>query len=139
MDKSKVEAVVAWPPPKNVRDLRGFLGLTGFYRRFCDSYAKVAIPLTNLLKADRPWQWEAEEHKAFEGLKKVLSKAPVLVIADPNNPKGYVLSTDASDFAIGAVLSQEQPDGTLRPVAFASRKLKPAERNIRCTSANCWQ
>jgi len=126
-DPKKVSAVTEWPVPKTLRDARGFLGLTGYYRRFIHHYAQKALPLTDLTKADVPWRWRSDvEGRAFEQLKQALVSAHVLVTPDPSLP--YEVYTDASQFALGAVLMQNQGKG-LQPVAYLSRKLSPAERN----------
>lgn len=126
-DPKKVTAVTEWPTPKSVREVRGFLGLTGYYRRFIQHYAQKALALTELTKMDVKWRWrDEEEGKAFEELKKALVSAPVLVTPDPTLP--YEVYTDASKFAVGAVLLQNQGKG-LQPVAYLSRKLSQTERN----------
>jgi len=126
-DPKKITAVTEWPVPNSVRDVRAFLGLTGYYRRFIQHYAQKALPLTDLTKADVPWRWRPEsEGKAFEQLKQALVSAPVLATPDPTIP--YEVYTDASQYALGAVLMQNQGKG-LQPVAYLSRKLSPAERN----------
>jgi hypothetical protein len=117
----KIEAVASWPPPRQVKDLRQFLGLTGFYRHFTQNYATIAAPLTDLL-GPQPLQWSSRENQAFEGLKAALTNAPVL--AFPDSTKPFVYGTDASDFAIGAVLQQDHGKG-LQPIAFLSQKLTP--------------
>ena len=126
MEYDKVAAIRTWPPPKNLTELRGFLGLASFYRRHCHSFSRLAVPLTDMLKKDKLFEWTAESNKAFETLKDTLSSAPLLIVPDPN--LDYELSTNASGFAIGAVLSQDQGNG-MRPVAFHSRKLNKAEIN----------
>lgn len=127
MDPKKVEAVREWPAPRNVTEVRSFLGLTGFYRRFIHHYAHKALPLTNLTTGGAKWRWRQDvEVKAFEDLKEALISAPVLVTPDPTLP--YEVYTDASKFALGAVLLQNQGKG-LQPVAYLSRKLNSAERN----------
>lgn len=110
----------------NAENVRQFLGLTGFYRRFIRHYAKIALPLYRLTRDQVPRQWGAEEQRAFEELKRAVASAPTLVL--PDHSLDFQLNTDASDFAIGAVLSQDRGQG-LQPVAFASRKLNSAERN----------
>lgn len=126
-DPKKIQAVLDWPVPRNVHDVRSFLGLTGYYRRFIRHYAHKALPLTELTKEQTPWHWRDEiEGKAFESLKHACSTAPVLAMPDPTLP--YEVYTDASQFALGAVLLQDQGKG-LQPVAFLSRKLSPAERS----------
>lgn len=125
-DPAKLAAVQDWPTPKTVRDVRAFLGLTGYYRRFIRGYARIAHPLHELTRQDYPWRWSDAEEQAFQALKLATTNAPVLQLPDPTRP--YEVFTDASNFALGAVLLQN--DGTgLHPVAFLSRKLIPAERN----------
>ena len=126
MEYDKVAAIRTWPTPKNLTQLRGFLGLASFYRQHCQSFSKLAVPLTDMLKKDRLFEWTEDSTKAFEALKYTLSSAPLLIVPDPN--LDYEMSTDASGFAIGAVLSQDQGDG-MRPIAFHSRKLNKAETN----------
>ena len=133
MQQHKVDAVRSWPVLKTVKDVRAFLGLAGFYRRFVKGFAEIARPLTDLTKiADGAgWSWGAVEQKAFDTLKQALTSAPVLAHPDPSQP--WIVQTDASGFAIGAVLSQEQKDGTVRPVAYWSHKLSSAPRNYSAT------
>ena len=121
----KVEAVRDWPEPRNVTDVRAFLGLAGFYRRFVKDFSKIALPISELTKESTgPFKWNPEAEAAFVKLKEALCTAPVLIIADPKLP--YTLNCDACGYAIGATLQQDQGNG-LQPVAFMSRKLKPAE------------
>jgi len=122
--ENKTQAIQDWPSPSNLSQVRSFLGLATFYQKFVKDFSSIAIPLTNLLKKDTPFSWGEEEEEAFRSLKVALTTAPVLRIIDPSLP--FTLETDASDQAIGAVLSQEE-DGEIRPTAFTSRKLSPAE------------
>ena len=122
----KVAAVRDWPALKNVKDVRSFLGLAGFYRRFVKDFSKVALPLTELTHEKVAWEWGALQQESFAALKSALCSAPVLVLPDPSLP--YVLNCDACDYAIGATLQQDHGNG-LQPVAFRSKKLSPAERN----------
>jgi hypothetical protein len=125
-DPKKVQAVQDWPVPKTLREVRSFLGLTGYYRRFVKHYSKLALPLTELTKQDSPWQWRPDhEMVAFNELKAALTSAPVLIMPDPLRP--YEVYTDASQFALGAVLLQNHGNGN-QPVAYISRKLTPTER-----------
>ena len=123
----KIGAVQQWPQPKNVTDVRSFLGLANFYRRFVRDYSRIALPLTELTReSTTAWRWGAEQQKAFDALKTALCSPPVLLVADQSKP--FVLNTDACKFAIGATLQQDQGNG-LQPVAFFSAKMSDAERN----------
>lgn len=117
MEKNKIEAVLAWQHPTNVKQLRGFLGLNGYCRRFIKGYAALAAPLFNLLKKD-DFLWSPATEAAFVQLKQAITSAPVLTL--PDFSKLFVLETDASGIGIGAVLSQDN-----HPVAFFSKKLAP--------------
>jgi hypothetical protein len=125
-DPTKVNAVRDWPTPTTVRDVRSFLGLANYYRRFIKHYAHKAVPLTDLTKANTAWVWGDTQQKAFDDIKTTLTTAPVLVMPNPDLP--YEVYTDASKFALGAVLLQNQGRGN-QPVAFLSRKLTPTECN----------
>ena len=120
MDKAKVQAILDWEPPKRVTELRSFLGLVNYYRRFIQGYSSIASPRTDLLKKNKPWAWDEKCKRAFETLKEVVVKEPVLAVLD--HTKVYEVHTDASDYAIGGVLMQEG-----HPIAFESRKLNETE------------
>lgn len=122
----KIDAVKSWPTPRNVHDVRSFLGLAGFYRRFVKDFSKIALQLTELTHDKAPWRWGSEQQQAFDQLKAVLCSAPVLILPDPTKP--FVLNCDSCKFAIGATLQQDHGHG-LQPVAYRSKKLSPAERN----------
>jgi hypothetical protein len=122
----KVKSVMEWPQPRTRKDVRAFLGLTGYYRKFIPHFSEIAAPLTDLTKQDVAFRWTDAEQKAFDTLKLRLTMADVL--AHPNPDRPFIVTTDASGFAISGVLSQDQPDGTRRPVAYMSRKMNPAER-----------
>ena len=127
MDPAKVKAIVEWPSPlRNQREVRSFLGLAGYYRRFVTGFSKIAASLTELLKKDIDFKWSDSEQRSFDTLKKAISSAPILTSPDPNLP--YVVTTDASGFATGAILQQDQGKG-LQPIAFMSHKMNPAQRN----------
>lgn len=117
MDKSKIQAVLDWLPPTNLKQLRGFLGLSGYYRRFVRHYATIAAPLTELLKKDA-FQWTSQATDAFQALKHAITVAPVLALPDFTKP--FILETDASGTGIGAILSQDK-----HPIAYFSKKLNP--------------
>lgn len=130
VDPKKTEAVQKWPVPKDVQQVRMFLGLAGYYRKFVHGFARMAAPLTELTKqapglnfADR---WGAVEQAAFEQLKAALSSPPVLLFPDFSKP--FVLYTDSSEFAHGATLLQDHGRGE-QPICFYSHKLNAAERN----------
>jgi transposase InsO family protein len=126
MSLDKVQTILDWETPKNVKDVQAFLGFANFYRRFIEGFSRICKPLTDLTKKDIRWEWNAHAEIAFQQLKKRFTSAPILKHYDPKLPT--VLETDASDFAIGAVLSQEH-NGRLHPIAFHSRKMQPAEIN----------
>ena len=126
MDPKKIEAVQNWPIPKNVTEVRGFLGLAGYYRKFIHKFAQMATPLTGLTQKDLKFQWTPQAHSAFEMIKEAMIKAPVLVIPNTGPDARYTLYTDASGFAVGAVLLQDQGHG-LQPVAYHARKMNKHE------------
>ena len=120
MDASKVECMVNWPYPKTVKEVRGFLGLTGYYRRFVKGYGVLAQPLTALLKKNA-FQWSAEAHATWDKLRQAMITAPVLAL--PNFNSTFVVESDASQGGIGAVLSQNG-----RAIAYFSKALSPKHR-----------
>ncbi len=128
MDPAKVEAITTWPAPQSTHDIRVFLGLANFYRRFIKNFSNAAAPLTYLLKKGRKFHWGDTAQKAFDTLKQAFTSAPILRHFNPDLPT--VVEADASDFALGAVISQRDPaDGCLHPITFHSRKFNLAEQN----------
>jgi hypothetical protein len=123
--QDKVAAIIDWAAPANVTEVRSFLGLTGYYRRFIRGYAALALPLTHLTKDEVPFRWTKETQQAFDALKKAIVSAPVLAM--PNVDIPFAVTTDASNYAVAAVLSQNGPSGD-HPVAFMSKTLSDAER-----------
>ncbi|GMJ12439.1 hypothetical protein HRI_004913100 [Hibiscus trionum] len=120
-EDGKVHAIQEWEPPTKVHELRSFLGLVNYYRRFIKGYSARATPLTELLKKNKSWVWSPTFQEAFEDLKKVVCEEPVLSF--PDHTKPYELHTDTPDFSIGGVLIQ---DG--HPIAYESRKLNDTKR-----------
>lgn len=148
-DPSKIEAVTKWPMPTNLKALQSFLGFCGYYRRFIANYSAIVRPLTDLTKGYAPThktrkcpktepklyrkdsepfgeRWDQSCTDAFRQIINCLTRTPLLAFADPQKP--YTLHVDASQKGLGAVLYQECPEG-MKPVALASRKLKPSEKN----------
>ena len=125
-DQEKIRTVVEWEAPDSVKGVQSFLGFANFYRRFIESYSKLTRPLTDLTKMSETFFWSDECGRAFEELKQRFTSAPILRHYDPELP--CIIECDGSDFAIGAVLSQEF-EGRLHPVAFHSRKMNKHENN----------
>lgn len=126
--QEKVDCILKWEPPQVLKESQRFIGFANFYRRFIRDFSTIAKPITDANKLDRAsWRWTKEMSKAFEMLKGCFIKAPVLIHFDPE--KVAYVETDASDFALGCVLSQKDDNGKLHPVAFHSRKLESAEMN----------
>ncbi|GBG75318.1 hypothetical protein CBR_g19950 [Chara braunii] len=120
-EAAKIAAIQEWPQPQTVRDVRSFLGLAAYYKKFVRNFSAVATPLTNLTKKDTPFLWSLHCQMAFARLKQALTRAPVLKLPDPTLP--FVLTTDASQYGIRAVLQQDDGNG-LRPVEYMSKKIK---------------
>ena len=127
MDPGKVQAVQDWPVPQNRTEVRGFLGLTGFYRAFIRSYGALALPITQLLRKEQDFKWGPEQQEAFQRLKDAITTQPVLAMPDPEQQ--FELETDASDYALGAQLGQRDNQGKVKPVAYYSKKLDNTQRN----------
>lgn len=129
-NKNKIEAIEKFPEPKTIKQLRGFLGMLGYYRRFIKDFAKIAKPLTNLLRgvkseeSNKKIDLDTAQQHCFETMKCILTSGDILVYPDFTKP--FLLTCDASDFAIGAVLSQGE-FGKDKPIHFASRTLNQTE------------
>ncbi|MBW0565854.1 hypothetical protein O181_105569 [Austropuccinia psidii MF-1] len=126
MDQAKVQQILNWPPPRNLKALQSFLGFANFYRRFIKNYSKRICSLTSFLKKDSHFPLNEEALRQFHQLKEAFTIAPILSHFDPSLPT--IVETDASDYALGAVLSQIYDSGK-HPIAFYGRKLLPAELN----------
>ena len=122
VDTAKVEAVSNWSQPKNASEVRSFLGLAGYYRRFIEGFSKIALPLTKLTRKNQKFEWTDDCKRSFELLKDKLSNAPILTI--PSGEAGFVIYSDASKQGLGAVLMQNG-----KVIAYGSRQLKDCEKN----------
>jgi hypothetical protein len=127
MDRRKIAAVAEWKVPTSVKETQSFLGFANYYRRFIKGFSKIAIPLTEITKKDKQFQWNDKAQRAFEQLKSAITSEPVLVMFDPD--RQVELETDASDFALGGQIGQRDDNGVLHPIAFYSHKMHGAELN----------
>lgn len=126
-DPDKLKAVKEWPEPTSVTEVRRFLGFANFFRRFIERYSVMARPLEELTGRYAKFHWDLPQQSSFADLRTALLSAPVLRLADVNKP--FRVVTDASDQAIGGVLLQQDEGDDWHPVAYASRRLRPEERN----------
>jgi RNase H-like domain found in reverse transcriptase/Reverse transcriptase (RNA-dependent DNA polymerase)/Integrase zinc binding domain/gag-polyprotein putative aspartyl protease len=126
VDPEKIQALLDWPTPKNATDVRQFMGLANYFRKFILGISMLAKPLTDLTKASTPWGWQEAQQTAFDALKAALCSAPTLQM--PDTAKPFTVICDASDFGIGAVLMQDE-----HPVAYFSKLLNQAQRNYTVT------
>ena len=122
--ESNIEAILSFPTPTNRKNVRQFLGLSGYYRRFVPKYSEVASPLTDLLREKSSFNWDLACQNSFDKLKSILSTFPVLV--SPDFQKDFKLMIDASDLGVGAVLLQDN-DGLEKPIAYFSKKLNESQ------------
>ena len=128
MDKNKLQSIFEWPTPRNLKELQSFLGLCNFYRRFIKDFALIMEPLRPLLKKNCKFIWDNKADNAFQKLKESFDNNKFLI--HPNQDKEFIVETDASDFAVGCILSQRSDeDNLLHPVAFYSRSLTSTEAN----------
>ncbi|UYV60240.1 hypothetical protein LAZ67_1000522 [Cordylochernes scorpioides] len=133
-DPEKIEAIAKFLTPKSITDVRSFIGLCSYYRRFIENFAEKAAPLHEVLKKYNKFMWNSDQQDAFDSLKKALMSEPVLAYFEEQLPTE--LHTDASGYGIGAVLVQIN-DGKERPVGYASRTLSKAEKNYSTTEREC--
>lgn len=135
-DPLKVEAIASFPVPSTVRQVRRFLGMTGWYQRFIRNFSGVAAPMTDLVGKSGKFSWTDSAQAAFETLKTCLSSAPVLQQPDFSRP--FYIQCDASTVGVGSVLFQISDDGQEHPIAFQSKKLNAAQRNYSITELECY-
>ena len=129
-----MEAISKLPPPINVAEVRSFLGLVGYYRRFIKRFSDKAAPLNTLLRKDQTWKWTQECQEAFEALKGEIVSRPISAYPDFSKP--FRLYTDASNLGLGAILAQKQK-GKEKIICCASRTLNNAETNYSTTKKEC--
>ena len=132
--QANIRKVQNCPPPSNIKELRRFLGMASYYRKFIKNFAELVHPLTELTRKNKPWRWQEKHQEIFELLKNKLVSPPIL--AYPQYDKEFSLATDASNYSIGCVLSQEQ-GGEMKVIAYGSRTLNDAERNYSTTEREC--
>jgi hypothetical protein len=124
MSSDKIDAINKWPQLKSVADVRSFLGLCNYYRKFIKGFSQLAAPLTDLLKDGRDIAWSSTEQVAFDRLKQAISSSPVLLLPDHN--KSWILFTDASGYGVGGALCQDHGSGP-QPVVYISHKLSQSQ------------
>lgn len=133
-DPGRVKSIVEFPRPTTVRQVRRFMGMAGWYRKYINNFSDVAAPMTDLLKTTDRFTWTPEATVSFDELKKCLTTAPVLTHADFSLP--FFIQCDASMLGVGGVLFQNK-DGCEHPIAYYSKKLNPAQRNYSITELEC--
>ncbi|HVH95668.1 MAG TPA: reverse transcriptase family protein, partial [Bacillus sp. (in: firmicutes)] len=131
-DPDKVIKIQEYPEPRTTKELRRFIGMVAYYRKFIKEFSRTAKPLFKLLEVDKPYLWEEEQQHAFDVLKGALVKEPIL--SYPDLSKEFILTTDASKIAVGAVLSQKDEHGKEHPIAYDSRTLHTHEQNYDTTN-----
>ena len=122
VDPNKIKAIIDWPLPKDITDVRSFMEITGYYRKFIEGFSKIANPITSLQKKGKKFVWDQKCKDSFNKLKGLLTTAPILKIAYPD--KEFIICIDACNEGLGGVLTQEG-----HVIAYESRKLKTHENN----------
>ena len=122
IDREKVEAVMSWERSKSVFEIRSFLGLAGYYKRFIEDFSRLAAPMTRLTQKEVKFDWDVRWEEAFQELRRRLTSTPILIV--PDRGQGYTVYCDASRAGLGCVLMQSG-----RVVSYGSRKLKNHEKN----------
>ncbi|PIK56379.1 hypothetical protein BSL78_06753 [Apostichopus japonicus] len=133
--KAKVEAIEQYPAPTNKKALMRFLGMVGYYRKFCPNFSDIASPLTDLLKKNVTFRWTDECERAFHKIKSILMGSPIL--AAPNFHKQFKLAVDASDIGCGSVVLQEGEDQVDHPICYYSKKFDKHQRNYSTIEKEC--
>src|SRR5258707_3583571 len=127
MDPIKVQGVMDWPQLTKVRDVQCVIRFVNFYQRFIQNFSKITCPLHVLTRKLKDWSWGTAEQQAFDALKNAVTSAPMLTF--PSRSGLFHLECDASNFATGAILSQQQEDGLFHPIGFMSKSFSDTERN----------
>ena len=127
VNPDKVKAVKTFPTPKTVKEVKAYLGLTGWYRRFIKNYSGIVAPLHKLLCKENNFVWTEECEKAFQTLKEMLTKTPILKF--PDMSKEFILTTDASDIALGYILGQKDDEGRETVICYGGRSIRKTERS----------
>lgn len=133
-DESKLASIKRFPDPRNLTDVRAFVALCGYYRKFIEGFALLAKPLTDLTKKELGFTWGKEQGEAFENLKNKMTQAPLLVHYDPT--RKIQMRCDASHYGIGSIILQDH-ENNWKPVAYASRLMRGPELNYTITEKEC--
>ena len=135
IDSSKTEVIASWPRPKSAKQIRSFLGMTNFYKRYVDRYSQRSAPLRNLLAKDVPFEWGETQEKSFQDLKSVLLSPPILRFPDTSRP--FYLQTDASLDGISYILGQTDEQGRKYVISYGGRGLRPCEKKWPVSQLEC--
>ena len=127
MDPTKLKGITDWPTPTTVKQVRSFLGFGNYYRQFIHGYGDLMKPLNDLLRKEEKFNWNKEQQETFDELKRKFLEAPVLQMPDPSKP--FVVETDASKFASGGILQQQDSNGDWHPCSYISKSFSETERN----------
>ena len=134
--EAKIKCIVEYPIPGNRKGLMRFLGMAGYYRKFCKNFSDIAVPLTELLKKDRKYHWTSNCQYAFDNIKSLLCSVPVLVAPDFCKP--FILNVDASDTGAGAILLQADDEGIEHPVCYFSKSSTSIKEIIPLLKKKLW-
>ena len=136
-EAGKLRTIDQFPQPKTKKQIKSFLGLSGYYHQFIPNYATIAVPLTNMTRKSEPEKviWTPQCTRAFNKLKEILLSAPIMMNPDFSRP--FILQTDASEVGVGAILSQTDTEGYDHPVAYFSRKMLPREQKYATIEKEC--
>jgi RNase H-like domain found in reverse transcriptase len=128
IDSAKVKVIQDWPEPRKVKDIQSFLGFANFYRQYIHNYSNIVVPLTHLTQKNIPWNYDESCKLAFLTLKQAFISTPVLTHYKPGCP--LVIETDASNYALAAILFQVESNGGIHPVTYLSRTFSDTETQL---------